>query len=86
MAKGAAPTYLPPGGSAAGIKPGSGDGMRKFLREEHLGSVVGRVGAGLTTIGGGDQMAHAVNHYGKNALPLLGGGDGSPTQQPEVVE
>jgi hypothetical protein len=47
-------------------------------KTENLGTVVGRVGAGLTTLGGGDQMAHSMNHYGKRppasliGFPMIG--------------
>lgn len=42
-------------------------------RTQHLGSVVGRRGAGLSSIGGGDPGNHSVNHYGKNGPPMMGG-------------
>lgn len=34
---------------------------------EHIGTVVGRTGKGLTSVGGGDPLAHSLNHYGKPA-------------------
>lgn len=40
---------------------------------QHLGSVVGRTGKGMTSIGGGDPLAHGMSHYGKKAPALLGG-------------
>jgi hypothetical protein len=41
---------------------------------QHLGSVVGRTGKGITALGGGSPAAHAVNNYGKKSTPgLLGG-------------
>jgi hypothetical protein len=36
---------------------------------QHLGSVVGRTGKGLTAVGGGNPMNHSMNAYGKNGLP-----------------
>ena len=32
---------------------------------ENLGSIVGRPGKGMTSVGGGNQTAHMLNHYGK---------------------
>lgn len=66
------------GAVAAGVgKPG---------RTEHLGSVVGRTGKGISTLTGGDPMAHMGNHYGKKAPALLGGtqmaGGVDPTAHP----
>lgn len=40
---------------------------------EHLGSLIGRSGKGLTSAGGGDPTMHSINHYGKNPPALLGG-------------
>lgn len=39
----------------------------KQTATEHLGSVVGRTGKGMTSVGGGDPLAHSLNHYGKPA-------------------
>jgi hypothetical protein len=55
---------------------------------QHLGSVVGRTGKGLTGVGGGNPMNHMQNHYGKSGLPAaptdgasVGGQSvGDPTQ------
>jgi hypothetical protein len=55
-------------------------GPPKSLKRQDMGSVVGRRGAGLSQITGGDQGAHSVNHYGKKGKPgggfggLVGGG------------
>lgn len=45
---------------------------------EHLGSIIGRTGKGLTSAGGGDPAMHSMSHYGKNAPSGLGGGVGQP--------
>lgn len=42
-------------------------------RTEHIGSIVGRRGAGLSTQTGGDPLAHSMGHYGKDGVPLLAG-------------
>lgn len=42
-------------------------------RTQNFGSVVGRTGKGISALGGGDQTAHSMNHYGKKAPALLGG-------------
>ena len=44
----------------------------KPLKAEHLGNITGRRGAGLTTVGGGDQLAHSLSHYGKDGPQILG--------------
>ena len=49
-------------------------GHNKQLGTEDLGSPVGRRGAGMTSLGGGDAGAHAFSHYGKNGPPGLEGG------------
>ena len=74
-------SFLPPGG-AFGLVPSdmgsSSRPQRRILgmqtRKEDLGSPVGRRGAGMTSIGGGDQGAHTFNHYGKKGPPTLVGG------------
>lgn len=43
-------------------------------RTQDLGSVVGRTGKGISTLTGGDPLAHSMNHYGKAAPPALLGG------------
>jgi hypothetical protein len=59
---------------------------------EHLGSVVGRTGKGLTAVGGGNQAMHSLNNYGKaaKAPALLGGsqtaGGVDPTQHAGVKQ
>lgn len=69
------PTSSPFG--AAGDGPPAGP-MRPLrgnqTRREDLGSPVGRRGAGMTTLGGGQTGAHVFNHYGKNGPPELTGG------------
>lgn len=80
-----ATSYLPPGaGLGMSMPSAAGKGMdtrpqRRILgmqtRKEDLGSPIGRRGAGLTSLGGGDQGAHTFNHYGKNGPPGLTGGE-----------
>lgn len=76
-----APTYMPRGGGPMlGDYGPVGDpvtGKRgKSIQTQHLGSVVGRRGAGISQITGGDQGAHSINHYGKGGLPAFkAGGD-----------
>lgn len=93
-AKGPAP-YLPP--SSSGTPGGSREGsygksggaslqvMGKGRKAENLGNLTSMRGAGLTTIGGGDPMAHSVNQYGKGGLPVVGGGNAPYVQQSEPV-
>jgi hypothetical protein len=64
---------VPDTGSSGGIAAVARS-VGKPGRTQHLGSVVGRRGAGMSSIGGGDPGLHSVNHYGKTAPPLLGGG------------
>ena len=45
------------------------------LHTQVLGSIVGRRGAGITTLASGDPTHHAMGHYGKKGLPGLDGGD-----------
>ena len=41
---------------------------------QHLGSVVGKTGKGISALGGGSPAAHSMNNYGKQKAPgLLGG-------------
>lgn len=53
-------------------------GVGKASRTQHLGSLIGRAGAGSTAAGGGNPLAHSIGHYGKTppATPLLGGSAG----------
>jgi hypothetical protein len=44
----------------------------KVLKTEHLGNLAGRRTPGLTTVGGGDQLAHSLSHYGKDGPQILG--------------
>lgn len=41
----------------------------KFGNTQHLGSVVGKTGKGLTAVGGGDTAFHGLNDYGKSSPP-----------------
>jgi hypothetical protein len=74
------PVYLPGAASDGGGMPGffgptrdpEAAGPPKSIRRQDLGSVVGRRGAGVSQITGGDQGAHSIGHYGKKAKP--GGG------------
>ena len=72
------PNYLPSGGGFGSMYD-QGDpttGKRgKSLQTQHLGSVVGRRGAGISQITGGDQGAHSMNHYGKGGLPSFRAGE-----------
>jgi hypothetical protein len=43
----------------------------KGLKSEDLGNIIGRRGAGLTTVGGGDQLMHSLSWYGKDAPPMV---------------
>jgi len=47
------------------------EGTSKGQKVEHLGNITGRRGAGLTTVGGGDQLAHSLSHYGKDGPQLI---------------
>lgn len=47
------------------------EGTAKGLKVQHLGNITGRRGAGLTTVGGGDQLAHSLSHYGKEPPQLF---------------
>jgi hypothetical protein len=43
----------------------------KSRRREELGNITGRRGAGMTSVGGGDQLMHSFNYYGKDAPSLV---------------
>lgn len=73
-----------PGGAKTSLgKPGGisavAHSVGKPGNTEHLGSIIGRPGKGMTSVGGGDPLAHSLNHYGKPpanpaaASKLLGG-------------
>jgi len=49
-------------------------GPGKSIKRQDMGSVVGKRGAGISQITGGDQGAHSMLHYGKKGLPGLDGG------------
>jgi len=49
-------------------------GPGKSIKRQHLGTVINRRGAGISQITGGDQNAHAMNHYGKKGLQGIEGG------------
>lgn len=62
----------------------------KGSHSEHVGTSIGRHGAGSSTITGGDPMMHAMGHYGKNPpkslLAALGSQPGlAPTVHPGVA-
>lgn len=65
--------YLP-GVPDVGPAPVSPPGGGKTIAVQHLGSVVGRTGKGLTTVGGGDPIAHSLSHYGKPGKNAIRGG------------
>jgi hypothetical protein len=46
-------------------------GTAKGQKVQHLGNITGRRTPGLTTVGGGDQLAHSMSHYGKDAPQLV---------------
>lgn len=71
----AALRYIPTSPLGAEHGPDQGPIARRSLHTQVLGSVVGRRGAGITTLASGDPTAHSVNHYGKQGLPGLDGGD-----------
>jgi hypothetical protein len=73
--------YLPSGGmmGSLGDEPPVRGALRpigKSIHVQHLGSIVGRRGAGSSNITGENQLAHSFNHYGKGGLPGLDGGGG----------
>lgn len=43
----------------------------KSLASQELGNLAGRRGAGMTTITSGNPLMHMMNHYGKDAPPLI---------------
>jgi hypothetical protein len=51
-----------------GVPPAS----HKGLRSEELGNITGSRTDGITTVGGGDQLAHSLNHYGKDSPQIMG--------------
>ena len=80
-----------PGGANTTVgKPGGiaqvANSVGKPGNTQHLGSVVGRTGKGMTSVGGGDPLAHGFNHYGKKPPASLGGqqitGGVDPTAHP----
>ena len=42
---------------------------------ENLGSLIGRMGKGLTSAGGGNPAAHSISQYGKGISGIAGGTD-----------
>jgi hypothetical protein len=72
----ARPAYLPGGGGFGSMFEGDPQtkGPGKSISTQHMGTVVGKRGAGNSTITGGDPGAHSVNHYGKKGLPGMEGG------------
>lgn len=40
----------------------------KSMKTQHMGTVVGKRGAGNSQITSGDQGAHSMGHYGKNGI------------------
>lgn len=59
-------------GKSSGIAAVAGS-VGKPGNTEHLGSVVGRTGKGISNLGGGSSLAHSMNAYGKKPPALLGG-------------
>lgn len=51
--------------ASAPVKPGGKLQVGGHGNTQHYGSVIGRRGAGITTITGGDPTMHSMNHYGK---------------------
>jgi hypothetical protein len=41
-------------------------------RTEHLGSIIARRGSGISALGGGNQIAHSMNSYGKQPAKMPG--------------
>ncbi len=89
---GPAPVSPTPHMNNAGVGRSGGTAIGHLARSvgkpghtEHLGSVVGRRGAGMSTGTGGNPGMHSLGHYGK-APPLLGGaqieGGVDPTAHP----
>lgn len=78
-----------PGGANTTVGKPSGvaqvaNAVGKPGNTQHLGSVVGRTGKGMTSVGGGDPLAHGFNHYGKNPPSLLGGQQSTGGVDPTV--
>jgi len=44
----------------------------KSLKVEDLGNITGRRTNGITTVGGGEQLTHTLNHYGKDPPQMPG--------------
>lgn len=53
------------------------DAKHKRIASEELGNITGRRGAGMTTVGGGESLAHSLSHYGKEP-PQMEGFPGAP--------
>jgi hypothetical protein len=43
----------------------------KSMKTQHLGTVVGKRGAGISQITSGDPSAHMMGHYGKKGIQGL---------------
>ena len=72
------PTIATPGKSAMGGPSGIAkiaQGVGKPGNTEHLGSIIGRTGKGMTSLGGGNSGAHSFSQYAKQpaAGALMGG-------------
>ncbi len=66
-------SYLPPGGGFGPMftqDPETGK-RGKSIKTQHLGTVVGKRGAGISQITEGDQGAHTMGHYGKNGITRM---------------
>jgi hypothetical protein len=73
------PTYLPNQplgdlgmGGGAPKQSNFQSPVGKRLRIHNLGNITGMRGAGLTGAGGGSQLAHSFNNYGKKSSSLEG--------------
>src|SRR5262249_26633059 len=49
-------------------------GPGKSMKMQHMGTVVGKRGAGNSSSTGGDQLSHSLHHYGKQNQPAMPGG------------
>lgn len=67
------PDMSPAPVSTSAVEPGQVAGGNKNVRTQHLGSVVGQRGAGMSTITGGNAALHSLGHYGKNPPGWMGG-------------
>lgn len=66
-------SYLPPGGGFGPMftqDPETGK-RGKSMKTQHHGTFVGKRGAGISQITGGDQGAHTMSHYKKGGLQGL---------------